>query len=101
MVGCVNDLGLLLDFVKLVVDKGSLFLVELHGGCLRAVLVVIDLLHELHQVEGVQLVTVVIIKDAGSPRGWLSSPATRGMPLFRLPSAYVTPLPASLFSMVL
>ena len=77
---------------------GSVFLVELHGGCLRAVLVVIELLHELRQVKGVQLVTVVIIKDAGSPRGWLSSPATRGMPLFRLPSAYVTPLPASKFS---
>ena len=54
-------LGLLHDFVDLVVDKSFVFFVKLHGGSFRAVLVVLDFLHELLQVRGVQFVAVIIV----------------------------------------
>ena len=46
----VLDLGLLLDFVGLVVDKSFVFFVKLHSGSFRAVLVVFYLLREFLQV---------------------------------------------------
>ena len=49
-------------------DKGIVLLVELHGGYLRVVQIVLDLLQELHQVKGVQH---VIDTDTSRAVFWL------------------------------